>query len=93
MFSAAIANTRGMNSPRTPLSDTDRTLVDAWLDNQWLERGLSRHTLESYGRDLRQFGEWLAGVAIIMNTGPAASALFFPPSKWSSRKARLLFAM
>ena len=27
MFSAAIANTRGMNSPRTPLSDTDRTLV------------------------------------------------------------------
>ena len=40
MFSAAIANTRGMNSPRTPLSDTDRTLVDAWLDNQWLERGL-----------------------------------------------------
>lgn len=37
--------------------DTD--LIDAWLDNQWLERGLSRLTLESYGRDLRQFGVWL----------------------------------
>lgn len=41
--------------------ESERTLIDTWLDNQWMERGLSRHTLESYGRDVRQFGVWLAG--------------------------------
>ncbi|MGB1764554.1 site-specific tyrosine recombinase XerD [Alloalcanivorax xenomutans] len=43
----------------TDLSEARQRLVDAWLDNQWLERGLSRNTLENYGRDLRQFGDWL----------------------------------
>ena len=56
MFCAVIANTRGMDSPRKPLGDADQTLIDAWLDNQWLERGLSRHTLLIYGLDLLQFG-------------------------------------
>lgn len=42
------------------LPPPEQTLIDTWLDNQWMERGLSRHTLESYGRDLRQFGCWLA---------------------------------
>lgn len=34
-------------------------LLDAFCDTLWLEDGLSRNTLESYRRDLRQFGEWL----------------------------------
>jgi integrase/recombinase XerD len=34
-------------------------LLDEFLDALWLEDGLSRNTLESYRRDLRQFGEWL----------------------------------
>jgi len=33
--------------------------LDAFCDALWLEDGLSPRSLESYRRDLRQFGEWL----------------------------------
>jgi len=34
-------------------------LLDEFCDNLWLEDGLSRNTLDSYGRDLRKFSTWL----------------------------------
>ena len=36
------------------------SILDEFCDAMWLEEGLSRNTLESYRRDLRQFSEWLA---------------------------------
>jgi integrase/recombinase XerD len=35
-------------------------LLDRFCDALWLEDGLSRNTLSSYHRDLRQFAEWMA---------------------------------
>lgn len=35
-------------------------LLDRFADSLWLEDGLARNTLESYRRDLRLFGAWLA---------------------------------
>src|SRR4051794_15355576 len=37
----------------------DSPLLDEFCDTLWLEDGLSRNTLESYRRDLRQFAAWL----------------------------------
>ena len=37
----------------------DSTLLDEFCDALWLEDGLSRNTLDSYRRDLRQFQAWL----------------------------------
>ena len=34
-------------------------IVTEFLDSLWLEKGLSKNTLESYGRDLRAFENWL----------------------------------
>ncbi len=43
------------------MSNADsETLIDAFLDTLWLERGLSRHTLAAYGSDLFLFRRWLS---------------------------------
>jgi integrase/recombinase XerD len=34
-------------------------ILDRFCDALWLEDGLSRNTIESYRRDLRQFADWL----------------------------------
>ena len=44
---------------RKTINHDHRQLLDAYLDQLWLEKGLSRNTLESYGRDLRFFAAWL----------------------------------
>ena len=44
---------------RKTINRDHRQLLDAYLDQLWLEKGLSRNTLESYGRDLRFFAAWL----------------------------------
>jgi integrase/recombinase XerD len=33
--------------------------IDRFLDAQWMERGLSRNTLDAYRQDLRGFARWL----------------------------------
>ncbi len=45
----------------------DDPLIPHYLDNLWMEKGLSRNTLESYGRDLRHFASWLLdqGIALL----------------------------
>lgn len=41
------------------MSMSDSALLDEFSDALWLEDGLSRNTLESYRRDLKQFQVWL----------------------------------
>ena len=41
------------------MSDSDRLILDAFIDNIWIEKGLSQNTLDSYRSDLEQFSKWL----------------------------------
>ena len=41
------------------LAEADERLLERFSDGLWLHDGLSRNTLESYRRDLRQFAAWL----------------------------------
>ena len=40
-------------------SASDAALIDSYLDDLWLQRGLSRNTLEAYRRDLVSLCRWL----------------------------------
>lgn len=37
----------------------DLACIDGWLDAAWMEKGLSRNTLESYRRDVSGLARWL----------------------------------
>jgi integrase/recombinase XerD len=39
--------------------EADQTLIEAFADALWLERGLSRNTLSAYQTDLRKLAAWL----------------------------------
>ena len=39
---------------------TEQALISAFLDQLWLDKGVSEHTLSAYGTDLRQFALFLA---------------------------------
>jgi integrase/recombinase XerD len=41
------------------MSDSDRQILDAFIDNIWIEKGLSQNTLDSYRSELEQFSIWL----------------------------------
>lgn len=41
------------------MSPSDQSLIEDFIDNLWLEKGLSRNTLDAYRRDLTAFADWL----------------------------------
>lgn len=41
------------------MNEAHQALLDAFIDQLWLEDGLARNTLESYRRDLAQLAGWL----------------------------------
>ncbi len=45
------------------MKDGDSALLDEFCDQLWLEDGLSKNTLESYRRDLRQFADCVAAAS------------------------------
>jgi len=49
-------------------------VINRFLDALWLERGLSRNTLESYGRDLAQFDHWIEHGSLQTVDGAAIEA-------------------
>lgn len=38
---------------------SDQSLIENFIDNLWLEKGLSPNTLDAYRRDLTAFADWL----------------------------------
>ena len=54
--------------PAAPLPEEDRAAIERVLDVLWMERGVSKNTLESYRSDLSLYARWLApqGIALAL---------------------------
>lgn len=42
------------------MTSDDQAVLEHFLDSMWMERGLSRNTLQAYRNDLKGFSAWLA---------------------------------
>jgi len=49
-----------MADKAVPPSSTDLALISRFLDQLWLDKGVSEHTLSAYGSDLRKFAAFVA---------------------------------
>ncbi|WP_455211501.1 site-specific tyrosine recombinase XerD [Kaarinaea lacus] len=49
-----------MNGDNTSFNSKDQTTIESFLDNLWMERGLSDNTLSAYRTDLQGLAHWLA---------------------------------
>lgn len=48
-----MQSARGKAAKAIALNSEDTALIDRYIDAVWLERGLSKHSLDAYARDLR----------------------------------------
>lgn len=54
---------RPVEHDATTIDEQDMAMIERFADAAWMERGLSRNTLEAYQSDLRHCAAWLAGEA------------------------------
>jgi len=55
-----------INMESSPLKQKNEALVEQFLDNIWLEYGLSDNTISSYRYDLKKFIEWLDSINLFL---------------------------
>lgn len=56
------------DSASAQISSDHLLAIERFLDSRWMEKGLSKNTLESYGRDLRYFAIWLQSTDLALLT-------------------------
>ena len=49
-----------------PLLEAEAALIQQYLDQLWLEKGVSEHTLAAYGTDLRKFAAFVQGRGLLL---------------------------
>ncbi len=60
-----------------PVSPDHAALIDTFLDTLWMERGLSKNTLDAYRADLNHFAIWLQGQDMQLLNVDAATILSY----------------
>ena len=71
-------------SSKSPESEE---LIDNFIDELWLERGLSKNTLSAYRQDISSFNKWLNTTHLLEVT--KICLLYTSPSPRDRQKSRM----
>jgi integrase/recombinase XerD len=75
------------------LGDSESELITRFIDNLWLEHGLSQNTLMAYRSDLKGLSEWLESHHCSLSNAGLAELQSYLSTRNTRSAARLLSAM
>lgn len=70
------------------MQDSDKSLIDAYIDAVWVEKGLSRHSLDAYRRDLSGYANWLAKRGTSLDKSSTADCQEYLAERFASYSSR-----
>lgn len=70
-------------SDNSPILSQSISVIDAFLDSLWMERGLSENTLNAYRSDLHAYAKWLASRGSSVTETQSADVLAYLASQAS----------
>lgn len=70
------------------MQDSDKSLIDAYIDAVWVEKGLSQHSLDAYRRDLTSYAKWLAQRQVSLDRSTTADCQEYLAERFANYSSR-----
>lgn len=70
------------------MQESDKRLIDAYIDAIWVEKGLSQHSLDAYRRDLSSYAKWLEQRSVNLDKSSTADCQEYLAERFANYSSR-----
>lgn len=70
------------------MQESDKSLIDAYIDAIWVEKGLSQHSLDAYRRDLSSYAKWLEQRSVNLDKSSTADCQEYLAERFANYSSR-----